>query len=110
MKYVLSVDPGKATGMALFSYSTGQEPMLVWAGEYQQEEYAEPIRKTLKEHPDVEIAGKNIERALPYVYAKRKAIEVSGHIDVNHEEQNKTVEFLKSLASKGRLKIEPNKP
>ena len=55
MKYVLSVDPGKATGMALFSYSTGQEPTLVWAGEYQQEEYAEPIRKTLKEHPDVEI-------------------------------------------------------
>lgn len=55
MKYVLSVDPGKATGMALFSYSAGQEPVLVWSGEYQQEEYALPIRTTLKEHPEVEI-------------------------------------------------------
>ena len=69
----------------------------------------EEIVKLCK-HPDVEIAGKNIERALPYVYAKRKAVEISGSLDINHEEQNKTVEFLKTLASKGRLKIEPSKP
>lgn len=46
-KYVLSVDPGKATGMALFSLEPGQEPILVWSKELQQEEYAEPIRATL---------------------------------------------------------------
>jgi hypothetical protein len=46
-KYVLSVDPGKATGMALFSLQTGQEPVLEWSGEFQQHEYAEPIRAVL---------------------------------------------------------------
>jgi hypothetical protein len=46
-KYVLSVDPGKATGMALFSLETGQEPVMLWSGEYQQHEYAQPIREAL---------------------------------------------------------------
>lgn len=54
-KYVLSVDPGKATGMALFSFETGGEPELIWSGEYQQNEYAKPIRETLSEHPEVEV-------------------------------------------------------
>lgn len=55
MKHVLSVDPGKATGMALFSIEQGQEPVMIWSGEYQQEEYAAPIRATLVDHPDVDI-------------------------------------------------------
>lgn len=46
-KFVLAVDPGKATGMALFSYDSGQEPTLVWSVEVQQEEYAAPIRASL---------------------------------------------------------------
>ena len=50
---ILSVDPGKATGMTLFSIERGEEPVLIWAGEYQQEEYAKPIRDTLVEYPDV---------------------------------------------------------
>jgi hypothetical protein len=53
MKVILSVDPGKATGMTLFSFERGEEPVLLWAGEYQQEEYAKPIRDTLVEYPDV---------------------------------------------------------
>lgn len=48
MKHVLSVDPGKATGMALFSFETGQNPVLVWSGEFQQDEYAKPIREALQ--------------------------------------------------------------
>jgi hypothetical protein len=52
MKYVLAVDPGKATGMALFAYDNENDPTLVWSGEYQQEEYAEPIRKTLATYGD----------------------------------------------------------
>jgi hypothetical protein len=52
MKYVLAVDPGKATGMALFAYDDENDPTLVWSGEYQQEEYAEPIRKTLAAYGD----------------------------------------------------------
>jgi hypothetical protein len=47
MKHVLSVDPGKATGMALFSFEMGQNPVLVWSGEFQQDEYAKPIREAL---------------------------------------------------------------
>lgn len=46
-KYVLSVDPGKATGMALFSFTTGEDPILLWSGELQQDEYAKPIRQYL---------------------------------------------------------------
>jgi hypothetical protein len=47
-KYILSVDPGKATGMALISLETGSEPVLEWSGELQQEEYAGPIRGYLE--------------------------------------------------------------
>jgi hypothetical protein len=47
MKYVLAVDPGKATGMAFFTLEKGQEPVMVWSGEFQQDEYAAPIRKEL---------------------------------------------------------------
>jgi len=52
MRYVLAVDPGKATGMALFSLESGQEPVLIWSGEFQQEEYAKPIRDTLATYGD----------------------------------------------------------
>lgn len=56
MKYILSVDPGKATGMALFSLEMGQEPVLEWSGELQQNEYAEPIRGFLGQYgPDLEV-------------------------------------------------------
>lgn len=47
-KWILSVDPGKATGLALFKYEQGGEPELLWSAEVQQDEYAEPIRKYLK--------------------------------------------------------------
>ena len=55
MRYVLSVDPGKATGMALFSFEQGQEPVMLWSGEYQQDEYAKPIRETLSLYPEAEV-------------------------------------------------------
>lgn len=43
--FVLSVDPGKATGMALFSFEKGEEPVMLWSKELQFEEYAGPIRE-----------------------------------------------------------------
>ena len=46
-KFVLAVDPGKASGIALFKKEDGQDPELIWSGEYQQDEYAQPIRKAL---------------------------------------------------------------
>ena len=55
MRAILSIDPGKATGMALFEYDSAGEPVLVWSREVQQEEYAAPIRQTLAMYPDVEV-------------------------------------------------------
>lgn len=46
-KYVLAVDPGKVSGMALISLETGSEPVLEWAGEFTQVEFAKPVRDTL---------------------------------------------------------------
>jgi hypothetical protein len=47
-KLILAVDPGKASGICLFKWIQGDEPVLVWAGEYQQNEYAEPIRRAIE--------------------------------------------------------------
>ena len=46
-KYLLSVDPGKASGICLFELSDEGEPVLLSSGEYQQVEYAKPIREAL---------------------------------------------------------------
>ena len=46
-KYILSVDPGKATGIAFFSQRTGEEPRLVSSFEAQPEEFAEVVRNML---------------------------------------------------------------
>lgn len=45
--YVLAVDPGKATGVALFSHQAGSEPVLEWSKEVQAEEFASTIREVL---------------------------------------------------------------
>lgn len=55
MRALIAVDPGKATGMALFTFETGEEPVLVWSLELQQHEYAGPIRATLGQYPDAEV-------------------------------------------------------
>jgi hypothetical protein len=54
-KWVLSVDPGKASGICLFEHTKGEEPILVWSGEYQQDEYAAVIRKAFIDAEDSNI-------------------------------------------------------
>jgi len=54
MKYVLAVDPGKASGVALFEYDGG-EPRLISSGEYQMREYAKPIRDAITMSRDKDI-------------------------------------------------------
>lgn len=45
-RHIISVDPGKATGMSYFVWDgPGTEPLMLWSGEYQQHEYAAPIRE-----------------------------------------------------------------
>jgi len=46
-RYILSVDPGKATGIALFSYVAGSEPVMEWSKEVDQDEFAEVVRGVL---------------------------------------------------------------
>ena len=44
-RHILSVDPGKASGICYFTWEENQEPAMLWSGEYQQHEYADPIRR-----------------------------------------------------------------
>jgi len=44
MKHVLSVDPGKTTGVCFVRLDT--QPELLSSGEYQPDEFAQPIRDT----------------------------------------------------------------
>lgn len=48
MMYILAVDPGKASGIALLSLKLGEEPKIIMSGEYQMKEYAQPIRDAIK--------------------------------------------------------------
>lgn len=47
-KIILSVDPGKASGICTFSIVPGEEPVLEKSGEYQMREYHVPIYETIK--------------------------------------------------------------
>jgi hypothetical protein len=49
IKYVLSVDPGKATGVAFLTKIDSDSPTLTHAYETQPEEFADVIRKILTE-------------------------------------------------------------
>lgn len=44
---IISVDPGKTSGMCAFSFNSGEEPVLLWSGEYLPEEYAQPLREAI---------------------------------------------------------------
>jgi hypothetical protein len=43
-KLLLAVDPGKASGIALFEHIKGSDPVILWSTEVQQDEYAKTIR------------------------------------------------------------------
>jgi len=48
-KYVLSVDPGKATGVALLCLAKDKEPEIMFSGETQPDEFAGVIRHLLED-------------------------------------------------------------
>lgn len=47
MRIVLSVDPGKKSGIALLSFN-GENPEIISSGEFLMEDYAEPILKSIE--------------------------------------------------------------
>lgn len=54
VKYVFAVDPGKMTGVALFSWSKNAEPELLWTDELEFVNYTKIVQKTLSEYkPDI---------------------------------------------------------
>jgi hypothetical protein len=48
-KYVLSIDPGKATGVALLHLARDEDPKIIFSGEAQPEEFADVVRNILKD-------------------------------------------------------------
>lgn len=54
MTFILSVDPGKTSGMAFLELRAGEEPVLVWSGEYQIEDYALAVRDAISSVKDKE--------------------------------------------------------
>jgi hypothetical protein len=48
---VLAVDPGKMSGVCVFSFSAS-EPSLVFSGEYLPEDFAQPIREIFSSYKD----------------------------------------------------------
>ena len=57
-RMILAVDPGKASGIACFTWERNEEPTLRWAGEYQPAEYVVPLRTAVGE---ALIEGYNLE-------------------------------------------------
>lgn len=53
-RYVLAVDPGKATGVALFGWTKGEEPVLLASWEVVLETYPVVVRDVLSKYPTVE--------------------------------------------------------
>jgi len=53
---ILAIDPGLKTGMCVFTHVLEEEPVLVWAKELDEEEFAMPVRWELENHPELEIA------------------------------------------------------
>ena len=60
--FILAVDPGKATGLAAFSYVKGEEPVMLESFEAQFETYAPWIRKWLSEPLDYDFVHVVCER------------------------------------------------
>lgn len=54
-KRYLAIDPGKMTGMSVFTVEPGQEPVLVWSKELTEDQFAMPVRWELENYPDIEV-------------------------------------------------------
>lgn len=54
-RHILAVDPGKATGLALFRRIGSNEPELLMSSEADFTDYVSAIRSVFAEHPNVEV-------------------------------------------------------
>jgi hypothetical protein len=51
-KFVLAVDPGKVTGMALASFGKGSDPQLIWADELEMYDYYQKLHQLFATYGD----------------------------------------------------------
>ena len=54
-RHILAVDPGKATGVCLFSIEKGEDPTLMFSWEVTMETFAQIVRWALKAYPGTEV-------------------------------------------------------
>ena len=55
IRYVLAIDPGKTTGMSLFSIKNGEDPELLWSGEEDFVGFADKTRMIFTQYPNLEV-------------------------------------------------------
>ena len=54
-RYVLAIDPGKTTGMALFSIKNEEDPELLWSGEEEFVAFVDKTRMIFMQYTDLEL-------------------------------------------------------
>lgn len=52
---VIAVDPGKMTGLSVFTLETGGEPVLQWSAEVDEDTFATAVRYEMDRYPDLEV-------------------------------------------------------
>lgn len=52
---ILAVDPGKMTGLCVFTLEKGKEPVLEWSAEVDEDTFATPVRYELDRYPELEV-------------------------------------------------------
>lgn len=53
MQRYIAIDPGLMTGMSLWAWEKGSEPILEWSGEVPYDEYAATVRSWFGKFPDL---------------------------------------------------------
>lgn len=67
---LLAIDPGKMTGMSCFSWNPGEEPILQWSAEVDENTFAQPLRFEFNTYPDLQVV---CERFVITVETAKKA-------------------------------------
>ncbi|URP22188.1 RuvC-like resolvase [Microbacterium phage Big4] len=52
---IYAIDPGKATGLSVFSLEKGKEPVLEWSAEVDEDTFAIPLRVEFAQYPHLEV-------------------------------------------------------
>ena len=110
---VLAIDPGLMTGMSCFEFTRGQEPVLQWSAEVEEDAFISPIRFEFNSTPSLQIV---CERFVITTETAKKAqapysLELIGALkqelrDRGHDPKNKAV--LPFQAPRDAMAMFPN--